>query len=80
VAAGRARLKARYDFGDGFTLDALGNGLVISGGGGVDLAIKKWLGIRLVQAEYNHNRIDDSTWHDVRIGSGLVFRIGSGEK
>jgi hypothetical protein len=75
AAAGRTRVKATYDFGDGFTLDALGNGLVISGGGGVDIAIKKWLGIRLAQAEYNHNRIDDSTWHDVRIGSGLVFRI-----
>src|SRR5439155_12295942 len=72
VAAGRTRVKARYDFGDGFTLDALGNGLVISGGGGVDLAIKKWLGIRLVQSEYSHNRIEGATSHDLRIGTGLV--------
>jgi len=80
VAAGRTRVKARYDFGTdftgaNFTLDALGNGLVISGGGGVDLAIKKWLGIRLVQSEYSHNRIEGATSHDLRIGTGLVFRI-----
>ena len=75
AAAGRTRVKGRYDFGDGFTLDALGNGLVISGGGGVDLAVKKWLGIRLVQSEYSHNRIEGGTWHDLRIGSGLVFRV-----
>ena len=75
AAAGRTRVKATYDFGDGFTLDALSNGLVVSGGGGVDFAIKKWLGLRLVQTEYSHNRIDGAAWHDVRAGSGLVFRI-----
>jgi len=75
AAAGRTRVKATYDFGDGFTLDALGSGLVISGGGGVDLAIKKWLAIRLVQSEYSHNRIEGATSHDLRIGTGLVFRI-----
>ena len=75
AAAGRTRVKGKYDFGDGFTLDALGNGLVISGGGGVDLAVKKWLGIRIVQSEYSHNRIEGGTWHDLRVGSGLVFRV-----
>ena len=75
AAAGRAHVKAIYDFGHGFVVDALGNGLVISGGGGVDFAIKKWLGIRLVQSEYTHTRIEDVTWRGLLIGSGLVLRI-----
>jgi hypothetical protein len=75
VTGGGTRIKAKYDFGYGINANAEGNGFSIAGGGGLDLAAKRWLGIRLVDSEYTYNRVQGVISHGVRLGGGLVFRI-----
>jgi hypothetical protein len=51
----------------GFSMDA---------GGGVDLALKSWLGLRMIHAKYQTTWIDGGTVNGLRVHAGVVFRFG----
>jgi hypothetical protein len=52
------------------------SGFSIEAGGGVDLGLKNWLGLRIAEANYQMTRVDGATVNGFRFGAGLVFRIG----
>ena len=51
-------------------------GFSLKAGGGVDLALTKWLGLRLIYAAYQTTWIDGGTVKETRLHGGVVFRIG----
>jgi opacity protein-like surface antigen len=53
-----------------------GNGFSLSAGGGLDLNVSKHVSLRLIQPEYLLNRFDSSSEGQLRIQTGIVFRIG----
>jgi len=58
------------------------NAFAMTAGGGLDLRVRRHLGIRIIQAEYmltnfeNRNTGDSATQNDMRLSSGVVFRFG----
>ena len=59
--------KAGIADNSGFSFDA---------GGGVDIGLKNWLGLRIVRANYQMTRVGGATVNGFRFGPALVFRIG----
>ena len=51
-------------------------GFSIDAGGGVDLALKSWLGLRMIHAKYQTTWIDGGNVNGLLVHSGLVFRFG----
>ena len=51
-------------------------GFSLKAGGGVDLALKKWLGLRLIHVIYQTTWIDRGTVKETRLHGGVVFRFG----
>ena len=45
-------------------------------GGGVDLALKNWLALRILHAKYQTTWIGGGTVNRLRVHAGVVFRIG----
>ena len=56
------------------------SGFSFAAGGGVDVGLKNWLGLRIVQANYQMTRVDGATVNGFRFSPGLVFRIGKREE
>ena len=52
-------------------------GFSLKVGSGVDLALKKWLGLRLIHVSYQTTWIDGETVEETRLHGGIVFRIGT---
>jgi hypothetical protein len=52
------------------------SGFSFEAGGGVDVGLKKWLGLRIAEANYQMTRVGGATVNGFRFGAGLVFRIG----
>jgi len=46
-------------------------------GGGVDFKVSKSFAIRVVQADYNLDRVNGSSLNNFRFSTGVVFRLGS---
>lgn len=53
------------------------NGFSFMGGGGVDMAVRPWFAVRLVQVDYNYFRVGGGNSNGVRIHAGGVFKIGT---
>ena len=53
-------------------------GVALNLGGGIDVNANKWLSFRVIEASYVPHRLFGHWFHDVRIGSSLVFKIGKG--
>ncbi len=51
------------------------NGLALAFGGGVDIRVHKNIDVRAIQLDYNPNRFDGETDHNIRVGVGLNFRF-----
>ena len=51
-------------------------GFSIDAGGGVDLALKSWLGLRMIHAKYQTTWIDGGNVNGLLVHAGLVFRFG----
>jgi hypothetical protein len=51
-------------------------GFSLGAGAGVDVAVTKWLGLRLIHVIYHSTWIDGGTIEETRLHGGLVFRIG----
>lgn len=60
------------------------NSFAMTAGGGVDLKVSHHFAIRLIQAEYLMTRFENSSTgasasqNDMRLSSGIVFRLGGG--
>lgn len=52
------------------------SGFSFGAGGGADVGLKNWLGLRIVQVDYQFTRVTGRTLNSVRLGAGLVLRIG----
>ena len=52
-------------------------GFSLKAGGGVDLALTRWLGLRLIYAAYQTTWIDGGTVNETRLHGGLVLRFGA---
>jgi hypothetical protein len=52
-------------------------GFSLKAGGGVDFALKKWLGLRVMHIVYQTSWIDGGTVKETRLHAGVVFRIGT---
>jgi hypothetical protein len=51
-------------------------GFSIKSGGGVDFALKQWIGLRTIHVIYQTTWIDGGTVQETRFHGGLVFRLG----
>lgn len=51
-------------------------GFSVDAGGGVDFALKSWLGLRVVQAKYQTTWIDGTNVNGLRVQAGVALRIG----
>jgi hypothetical protein len=51
-------------------------GFSIDAGGGVDFALKSWLGLRMIHAKYQTTWIDGGNVNGLLVHAGLVFRFG----
>jgi hypothetical protein len=60
----------------GVTTSQTINGFSMALGMGVDVGIKHWFGIRVVQLDYDNYRIRGVTGDGYRAGAGVVFRFG----
>ena len=53
------------------------NGFAMLMGGGVDIGIKPWIGIRALDGGYSALHFSGGGWsHGMRLGGGVVFRFG----
>lgn len=53
------------------------SGFSFDAGGGVDVALMRWLGLRLIQLNYQMTRIDGASVNGMRVGTiGIVVRLG----
>ena len=58
------------------------NSFAMTGGGGLDIKVRRHLAIRIIQAEYmmtqfeNHATGSGASQNDMRLSSGIVFRFG----
>lgn len=78
--AGGTRLVLSRRFSNGNTTIVESShidGFSMAIGGGIDVAWKRWLAVRAVQADYSLLHYSDlGTSNGLRIGGGLVFRFG----
>jgi len=56
------------------------SGFSFAVGGGVDIGLMNWLGLRIVRANYQMTRVGGTTVNGFRFNPGLVFRIGKREE
>jgi hypothetical protein len=52
------------------------NGFSMAMGGGLDVAVKPWLAIRVGELDYDYFRFQGVTLDGFRVGGGVVFRFG----
>jgi outer membrane protein OmpA-like peptidoglycan-associated protein/opacity protein-like surface antigen len=70
--------------GGGCTILPAENSFAMTAGGGLDINVHRHFAIRLIQAEYLMTRFDNSSTgasasqNDIRLSSGVVFRLGAG--
>jgi len=60
------------------TVSSTADGFSLAVGGGVDVGIRPWFALRVIQAEYSYIRFGslDANSNGLRVGGGLVFRFG----
>jgi opacity protein-like surface antigen len=60
------------------TSSASTSGFALAFGGGLDVAIRPWIAVRVVQFDYSYLRFSeiDTSSNGFRVGGGLVFRMG----
>jgi len=78
VLFGAARRKLEAD---AIGLDLTDTGFAFAAGGGVDVStpLGKKVAVRLVQADYVRTRINDVSFGNLRISTGIVVRLGAVE-
>ena len=75
LLAGMAHHRFSFDGGAGsFSDSRTGFAGVI--GGGIDIRLNDRVDLRVIQLDYNPNRIDGEWQHNVRAGFGVVFKFG----
>ncbi len=52
------------------------NALAIAVGGGVDVHLKSIVAVRIIQADYYMTKFSRDTQNDLRLGFGIVFKLG----
>jgi hypothetical protein len=75
VLVGGAQIKESISI-LGVTTSQSVNGFAMAVGGGLDVGIKPWFAIRAGQLDYNYTRFQGSTVDGLRVGAGVVFRLG----
>jgi hypothetical protein len=60
------------------TIEQSANGFSLAAGGGIDLGLKPWIALRLVQADYSFVNFGSLDIHSNtgKVGFGVVFRFG----
>jgi hypothetical protein len=80
--AGGARVTNKYQsisppFTTTTTVSA--NGFSMTAGGGVDLGLKNWIALRLIDVDYTYMHFSDAldpNVNGIKVGIGVVFRFG----
>jgi hypothetical protein len=72
---GGGQLKQSVTF-NGVTSSQSINGFSMLAGGGMDVGIKPWFAIRIGQVDYDYFRFSGIGVDGIRVGGGVVFRMG----